>query len=118
MSGMATTEAEARKQLNTMLISAQKARSNGAESFGTDDDDIMLSVFARLHPWLWDEKKCVIPVLLKRLSDPRPIEPLEYYNWMFLAVKIESLISIGSLFYGPARLPDPEDLHPIIRWEN
>jgi hypothetical protein len=102
---------EAREQLRTILLGAMKSRSVGRETLG--DDEISLAILADLQPWLFDERKCVIEPLQKRIADPRPITPMEYYNFMVIALQFEPSIGICSVSLGNAPLPSSMSEIPL-----
>ena len=75
-------DVEKRKQyLHLLLIDAMRARSILFESMG--DDETTRALLADLDPWLFDEEKCIVPMLAK-LQDKEPTDG-DIVNFSFIA---------------------------------
>lgn len=105
---IATNEAEALKQCNTMLLGVQKSRSISMENLGDQAE----TVGAQLMPWLFGPKNILAP-LTRFLLGCKHISPMEYVNFMTIAVRLEPSIAICSLALGQLPLPTPEEMDDI-----
>lgn len=110
------TEAEARRHLDSLLFCAQKCRSNLSETVGTDRAG--QRVLVDLQPWLFDPDKEFVSRLYDRLADPRPVDPMEYRNWMTIPILLAPIVMIGMSQWGTGDLPATLDQLPAgLEWE-
>jgi hypothetical protein len=105
----------ARKHLETLLFCAQKTKSNMWEAVGTDR--VSTLVLTDLQPWLFDPDKEFVSRLHERLTDTRPIDPLEYHNFFALVIISVPAVMIGFAVWASRDLPTQLDqLYHGMTW--
>lgn len=86
--------------LRNILYSAQKSRSimmerAGVERMSREEREIQERLWALTSPWLFDERKCVIPALsriIDRVEAGGSLQPLDVYNFCTIAHKLEPML--------------------------
>ncbi len=98
-------DVEKRKQyLHLLLIDAMRARSILFESMG--DDEVTKTVLAGIDPWLFDEEKCIVPILAK-LQDKEPTDG-DIVNFSYIARNSPNL-QVQAAVSGRVD-PEPKDI--------
>lgn len=108
------------EHLEFLLRLTQKTRSNILEGMAkidgrVENDPVDWTVAEGLFPWLFGAKDITIPLntLLSRIhSGEKCLEPMEFYNFMFIVDRTE-ILREGASMWGHV-LPKP---HPVLMYE-
>jgi hypothetical protein len=110
------TQERALRDLRIMLHTAQKARSVMLENGWDPTQRVDKAVLVSLAPWLWDDRKCVLPALSKlieRCEKTGKVPYIDYYNMMIVAQQTPT-IAVGAIIAHERELPGPEHLKLIM----
>lgn len=83
-------QSDAIQHLNIMVRAIQRMRSIERETLegqGMDKETID-TVLAYLSPWVFDDKKCPLPILVRVLDNLEkgiPLDPMTFYNFTVIA---------------------------------
>lgn len=107
---------EAVEHIRALRRVAQRARSITAEQF--DGMPAQSEAFAQLQPWLFGPTS-ILDVALRvedMIDGGAELRPLDFYNVMTIAAKIEPLINALRVLDGGASFPLP-DINWLRGWD-
>lgn len=111
--------------LTVMLTGLQKYRSNAAEEFNTEENDVARLALKDVWPWAFGEKGDYLLKALAMVVDRGRVAPIEFYNFMFalecFIPEVKSFIEIYYSFYMQEKIefpmPTPQLASQIIEEE-